>query len=329
VYKNVIRIVACAKQKRPRKATLLCAAITNSDVLMYLPRTAVFMRHVSYHTSTGKFRKTSYKTLMKLAALPLAEIERYVKRINTLFPPKSTTTATRKRVGFKFNAITDLEQIKHLVANPKSDKTADTVIESGVSVKRKTKTTADKAKKKKKLKAEKLVSAVETKSISVDDELVIRTLGKEKTVVDVEHGECALMRRGVVMLQTHIPPQVWKRVHTQLGLDVVARQYVTAIYQPVIASPLTLSGVDQTPDQILQNAQAYLSLHNRQIKDEHLKLEIIGNTCKTGSHSHQWFLCMPKCVVHHLGFKFGKWGFASETHARTAHEYSGDVVVVR
>ena len=327
VYKNVIRIVACAKQKRPRKATLLCAAITNSDVLLYLPKTTVFMRHVSYHTSTGKFRKTSYKTLMKLAALPLAEIERYVKRINTLFPPRTVAQATRKRVGFKFNAISDLEQIKHLVANPKADKTPDTVIESGVSVKR-TKAGSAKAKKKK-LKAAKLVSEVETKSISADDELTIRTLGKEKTVVDVEHGECALVRRGVVMLQTHIPPNVWKRVHTQLGLDIVARQYVTAIYQPVIASPLTLSGVDQNPDQILQNAQAYLSLHNRQIRDDAMKLEIIGNTCKTGSHSHQWFLCMPKCVIHHINFKFGKWGFASATQARTAQEYSGEVVVVR
>ena len=77
VYKSVIRIIVCAKQKRPRKAVLLCSAIQNSDILQFLPRTATFMRHVSYHTATGKFKKNSYKTLTKMAALPLAELEHF------------------------------------------------------------------------------------------------------------------------------------------------------------------------------------------------------------------------------------------------------------
>ena len=306
VYKNIVRIVACAKQKRPRKATLLCSAITNSDVLQYLPRTELFIKHASFHTSTGKFRKSSYKTLSKLAALPLAEIERYLTRINTLFPPKASTKApSRKRVTFKFNAIEDLAQIKHLAANPKTVEEA--VIESGVR----------KVKKPKKQKPGKLVSAVETKSISDDDELVIRTLGKEKSIVDVNHGECALVRRGVVMVQTHIPQQVWTRVHTLLGLDIVARQYVTALFQPVLASPLVVDGEELDQEKILHNAQAYLNLHNKQINDKKLRLEIIGNVKRTGSHSHQWYLCMPSCVVQDLGFKFGSWDFATQTQART------------
>lgn len=308
IYKNIVRIVACAKQKRPRKATLLCSAITNSDALQYLPRTAAFIKHASFHTSTGKFRKSSYKTLSKLAAIPLAEIERYLDRINTLFPPKAqktTASTSRKRVSFKFNAIEDLAQIKHLAANPKTVEEA--VIESGVR----------KVKSKKKKKGDKLVSAIETKSISDDDELVIRTLGKEKSVVDVNHGECSLVRRGVVMVQTHIPPQVWTKVHTQLGLDIVARQYVTAIYQPVLASPIVVDSEELSQDQILKNAQSYLNIHNKQIANKAMRLEIIGNVRRTGSHSHQWYLCMPTCVVQDLGFKFGTWDFATPTQART------------
>lgn len=315
IYKSIIRIVVCAKQKRPRKATLLCAAVTNSDALPYLPKTAAFLRHVAYHTSTGKFRRSSYKTLLKLAALPLAEIERYLKRINTLFPPKDTsTTSSRKRVNFTFKSIDDLSQIKHLVSDTKKAE-PDAVLVSGVR----------KVKKKKK-KSEKLVSDIETKAISEDDELVIRTLGKEKTDIDVEHGECALVRRGVVMLQTHIPPHVWKRVHTQLGLDVIARQYVTAVYQPVIAAPIHADNRDLTVEESKQRAQAHLSLHNRTIADESLRLEIIGNARRTGSHSHLWFLCMPKCVVNYFGFKFGSWDFATQTQARTATELGADAL---
>lgn len=314
IYKSLVRIVVCAKQKRPRKATLLCAAITNSDALVYLPRTATFLRHVAYHTSTGKFRRSSYKTLLQLVKLPLAEIEKYLRHINTLFPPKQDNTTSRKRVNYTFNSIDDLAQIKHLVSKPK-DAEPDSVLVSGVR----------KVKKPKK-KAEKLVSEIETKAISEDDELVIRTLGKEKTHVDVEHGECALVRRGVVMLQTHIPPQVWKRVHTQLGLDVIARQYVTAVYQPVIAAPIYADGKDLSADDTKARAQAHLSLHNRSIKDESLRLEIIGNARRTGSHSHLWFLCMPRCVVNYFGFKFGSWDFASATQARTAIELGADAL---
>lgn len=337
VYKSVIRIIVCAKQKRPRKAVLMCSAVQNSDILQYLPRTATFMRHVSYHTATGRFQKTSYKTLTKMAALPLAELERYVKQINTLFPPKTIKEPTKRHVGFVFNAISDLEQIKHLVGKEKKDDPADTVIIDGMSKKLKTAKALKKAKSKKKLSkvseatdavdAEIIEAGVESKAISRDDELVIKTLGKEKQDIDVEYGECALVKRGVVMLQTHIPPNIWKRVHTRYGLDIVAHQYVTAVFQPVLAAPLEIDGATQSPDKTLHAAQAYLAIYNRSLKDPDSKLEIVGRPRRAGSSSHLWYLCLPVCVTHYFGFKFGNWDFATPTHARTAVEVGADALV--
>lgn len=336
VYKSVIRIIACAKQHRPRKAVLMCSAIQNSDILKYLPRTALFMQHVSYHTSTGRFQKNSYRTLMKMATLPLAELERYVKQINTLFPPKAIKEPTRKRVGFVFNAISDLDQIKHLVCSDKKHEgssLADTVIVDGMSKRVHSK----KQKKKSKGKAstsestdsdDSIVAGTESKAISKDDELVIKTLGKEKHDVDVEYGECALVKRGVVMLQTHIPPNIWKRIHTQYGLDIVAHQYVTAVFQPVLAAPLEVDGTIQTTTQALQAAQAYLAIYNRSLKDQSAKLEIVGRPRRSGSATHIWYLCMPSCVTHYLGFKFGNWDFATPTHARAAVELGASAVDV-
>lgn len=336
VYKSVIRIIVCAKQKRPRKAVLMCSAIQNSDILQYLPRTAAFMRHVSYHTATGKFQKSSYKVLTKLAALPLAELERYVKQINVLFPPKSGREPTKRRVGFVFNAISDLEQVKHLIGKEKKDEPADTVIVDGMSKKVK----SHKSKKNKKSKKSSTVgntevdqddadvaAGIESKSISKDDELVLKTLGKEKQDIDIEYGECALVKRGVVMLQTHIPPNIWKRVHTKYGLDIVAHQYVTAVFQPVLAAPLEVGGILQTPEQTLHAAQAYLAIYNRSMKDMDARLEIVGRPRRSNSSSHLWFLCLPVCVTHFFGFKFGSWDFATPTSARTAVEV-GDAALV-
>lgn len=343
VYKSVIRIIVCAKQKRPRKAVLLCSAIQNSDILQFLPRTATFMRHVSYHTATGKFKKNSYKTLTKMAALPLAELERYVKQINALFPPKSSVEPTKRRIGFVFNAISDLEQIKHLIGKEKKDEagTEDTVIVNGMSKKLKAAKKILKKKEKAKKSKSKVdaalvddsdsgteaVAGIESKAISKDDELVIKTLGKEKQDIDVEYGECALVKRGVVMLQTHIPPNIWKRVHTRYGLDIVAHQYVTAVFQPVLAAPLEVDGALQTPEKTLHAAQAYLSIYNRSLKDPDSRLEIVGRPRRAGSSSHLWYLCLPVCVTHYFGFKFGNWDFATPTHARTAIEVGAEALV--
>lgn len=79
IYSNILNVIQCAKQKRARKAALLCSKLMNTSLLEYLPQVRWYANQISYHTSSGKFRKNSYRMLLKLAPKPLTELERQIK----------------------------------------------------------------------------------------------------------------------------------------------------------------------------------------------------------------------------------------------------------
>lgn len=335
-YRLVLDIVKCAKQKRPRKAALLCSKLVNSDVLELLPQTKIFTNIVGYHTCSGKFKKNSYKVLLRTVGKSLSELERHLKSSAFLF--EATTKATnalvkkKEKHAYSFNALDDLEHIKQLVIERKEEK-VETIVKSALKASKKQKLKIiQKSGSDKKKKAKPADSDVDSdydtieekktvsKSISKDDVLILKTLGKEKQEVDIEIGDCVLTKRGVVMLGTHIPALMWKKVSTRLGLQIVARQYITAVYAPMVVSPAELEGEALEPEAVINQANQLLALHNKRISDPDFKLSIIGDPWHTRTSSHWWFLCLPRCVVNHPNFRFGSWSFTKTPSVRTALE---------
>lgn len=330
----VLNIIQCAKLKQGRKAALLCAKLVNSDIMKYMPQTKLYTDMISYHVGTGKFRKNSYKTLLKLAPKPLRELEVVIKKTDFLATKQSAKMALAKpsktTLGYSFSTLEDLDKIKQLVA-AKPSESVESIVKA-VRAKTKSEPVTAKKTKTKTAKTEKIKvkdtddydtedtkSKATSRSITRDDELVFKTLHKEKSDIDIDLGECRMVKRGVIMLQTHIPPIVWKKVATTLGLQLVARQYVTAVYANVIVSPAEIDGDIQEPEAILNNANQMLALYNKTTKDPLRKLSIVGEPWKTASSTHWWYLCLPQCVVNHASFRFGSWSFAKNPTARVAH----------
>ena len=331
-YKLILRIIKCAKEKRVRKASMLCAKLNNINVLHYVPQTRVFADLVSYHTGSGKLRKNSYRILLRSAGKPLFELESHIKSSDFLIKAAPTTAKTiitgkkivqqpklKEKPKFSFNALEDLESIKKLVVE-KKEETVESIVASVVKAKKQAKAEADtmpvkKAKKVKEVEPETYTA----KSVTKDDSLVIKTLSKEKSDVDIEVGECKIIKRGVVMLGTLIPNIMWKKVCTQLGLQLVAKQYITAIYAPIIASPAELDGEALESMEILNHANQLVALYNKKQSDPCMKLSIIGNPFSIGNSSHWWYLCLPQCVTDHPSFRFGSWHFTKPPKAKTAH----------
>jgi hypothetical protein len=330
LYDLILSIVKCAKQKRARKAALLCSKLMNHSLLGYLPQTSLFANMVSYHTSAGKFRKNSYKLLMKFAIKPLNELEKHVRASRHLVleskpdyksskKPSSVVKLVKpqQKPTHTFSALEDLERIKQLVIEKKES------VESIVRQERK-KTQAPlvvkKQNKSKKSDEEQSEEAPQdiAKSISKDDAFVFKTLGKESNIIALDLGESRLLKRGVLMQKTHIPGIVWKTVFAQLGLQIVAKQYVTAVYAPILAVPAEESGEAYEPEAILNHANQFLASHNRKQKNDCMKLEVVGDPFKTRTSSHWLWLCMPKCVVEHVGFRMESWAFTNTPRIETA-----------
>lgn len=169
-----------------------------------------------------------------------------------------------------FSALEDLERIKQLVVE-----TPNLSVENVIKEARKTKAIASVKPVVKKSDEEKPCDIA--KSVDRDDALVCKTLSKEKETIPLSIGDFLLFRRGVVMNKTHIPNIVWKRVFTHLGLQIVAKQYVTAIYAPVLASPAEEDGEAYTPDVILNHARQYLGAYNKKQKTCACNLRLLAN----------------------------------------------------
>lgn len=325
-YKNVLKIIEYTKLRKPRKVALVCSQLVNSKVAPLLPHTSTFSDLVSYHVSSGKFRKNSYRIFLRVVPSALTEMERHIKRSMFLFDSevtvkaKNSLTIKRAAVPVKktptkpthtFNALEDLDRIKQLVV--------DRTEPEPVLVEKQKKPTVKHVLGAKKQKTQEDQEPDLSKSVTEDDALVFNALNRERKDVDVELGECKMLKRGVVMLGTHIPNIVWKKVFTNLGLQVIAKQYVTAMYAPVIAAPAEQDGEILEPEVVLNYANQLLALHNRKQTNDCKKLAVVGEPFKLNNASHWWYLALPLCVVNHASFRFGKWHFTKPPRARTAH----------
>lgn len=329
IYKNVLRVLECTKARRARKVALICSKLANSKALPLLPQSTLFTDLVSYHVSSGKFRKNSYRVFLRMAPATLSELERLIKRSKHLFPDnvqvagknilttKVTKKAAPRKPSYAFNALEDLERIKQLVTSDTKE-TVQAIVERHVAKK------SDPKPVKKAKTVDEEPEEDLAKSITDDDAAVFNTLNRERKDVDIDLGECKMMKRGVVMLGTHIPNIVWKKVFAQLGLQIVAKQYITAMFAPVIASPAEQDGDVLDPTVVLNHANQLVALHNRRQKNDCLKLSIVGDPFKLSNASHWWYLALPLCVVNHASFRFGKWSFTKAPRARTA--YAAEVV---
>lgn len=319
IYSSIINVIICAKQKKARRAALICSKLMNSSLITYLPQVSQYTHHISYHTSPGKFRKNSYKMLIKFAKKPLSELEQHIKASEHLMRPvkynKASALKSKRLVKphetpeHTFSALEDLERIRQMVVDTK-EKSVETIIKE--------------ARKEKKISTPKPKKAPEektsdlAKSVNQDDAFVFKALSKEKDTIALDIGECKLFKRGVVMNKTHIPNIVWKRVFAQLGLQIVAKQYVTAVYAPVLASPAEDNGEEFEPEMIVNYARQFLGAYNRKQKDVCMQLEIVGEPFKTRTSSHWFWLLLPKCVVDNVGFRMGSWSFTTTPRIETA-----------
>lgn len=320
IYSNILNVIMCAKQKKARRAALICSKLMNSSLIEYLPNVSQYTNHISYHTSSGKFRKNSYKMLIKFAKKPLHELEQHIKASEHLMRPvkydKASSLKSKKLVkphdkpAHTFSALEDLERIKQMVVETK-EKSVETIIKEA---RREKKIAPPKPKK---TDVEETTEDI-AKSVSQDDAFVFKTLSKEKDIISLEIGECKLFKRGVVMNKTHIPNIVWKRVFAQLGLQIVAKQYVTAVYAPILASPAEEGGEAFEPEMIVNHARQFLGSYNRKQKDVCMQLEIVGEAFKTRTSSHWFWLLMPKCVADNVGFRMGSWSFTNTPRVETA-----------
>lgn len=329
-YKHVLTILEYTKKKKPRKVSLLCSQLTNSEALPLLPKTEAFVRLVSYHVSSGKFRKNSYRVLLRMAPTTLAELERRVRDSQFLFPEQvkivgrnklQQATIKKPKPTLAFNALEDLERIKQLVLEKKEP--VREIVQEQINKSRKQKTSKT---------SKKLTGASDSldsmsglaKSVTEDDALVFNKLNRERKDIDLDIGECKMLKRGVVMLGTHIPNIVWKKVFAGLGLQIVAKQYITSMYAPVIAAPAEIDGDVLDPEVVLNHATQLVALHNKKQRTECDMLEIVGDPFKLSNATHWWYLALPKCVVNHASFRFGSWHFTKPPRTRTA--YAAEVI---
>ena len=325
-YKHVLTILEYTKKKKPRKVSLLCSQLTNSKALPLLPKTDAFVRLVSYHVSSGKFRKNSYRVLLRMAPTTLAELERRVRDSQFLFPEQVKVVGRNKlqqpikkhKPTLAFNALEDLERIKQLVLEKKEP--VREIVQEQLNKSRKPKATK---KRTEEGDAPDNMSGL-AKSVTEDDALVFNKLNRERKDIDLDIGECKMLKRGVVMLGTHIPNIVWKKVFAGLGLQIVAKQYITAMYAPVIAAPAEIDGDVLDPEVVLNHATQLVALHNKKQRTECDMLEIVGEPFKLSNATHWWYIALPKCVVNHASFRFGSWHFTKPPRARTA--YAAEVI---
>lgn len=323
IYKNILRVLEYTKARKARKVSLICAKLTNSKALPLLPQATLFTDLVSYHVSSGKFRKNSYRVFLRMAPTALNELERLIKRSKHLFSDDvrvsgknaltiKTSKKQARKPAYAFNALEDLERIKQLVTEDTKE-TVQSIVDKHVAKKSNPKPV------KKQTPTDGMDPEVDlAKSVTDDDAAVFNTLNRERKDVDIDIGECKMMKRGVVMLGTHIPNIVWKKVFAHLGLQIVAKQYITAMFAPVIASPAEQDGDALDPTVVLNNANQLVALHNRKQKNDCMKLAIVGDPFKLSNASHWWYLALPLCVVNHASFRFGKWSFTKAPRARTA-----------
>jgi hypothetical protein len=291
----------------------------------------MFADLASYHVSSGKFRKNSYRVLLKIAPTPLAELERRIRESDFLCAVKPETkvrsvlvhkkSAVSRKPTFSFNAMEDLDKIKQLLS-----KSADST-EAIVRKQRKQNTETNDSKSSTGNSKRKPTTVVDldgeedlAKSVTEDDALVFSTINRERKDVDLEIGECTLLKRSVVMLGTHIPATVWKRVFAHLGLQIVAKQYVMSMYCPVIAAPAEEDGEMLDAAVVLNNATQYISLYNRSQKDDIGKLALVGKPLQLNNATHWWYLTLPICVANHPSFRIKSWEFTKTPRTRTAFQ---------
>src|ERR1035437_2471806 len=335
-YRTIIRIIECTKARKVRKVSLLCSQLTNSKVLAYLPHTKMFADLASYHVSTGKFRKNSYRVLLKIAPTPLAELERRIRESDFLCSVKPTTAVVAKSVLVKskklgaisrkttlsFNALLDLDKIKQRLS--KSADSTETIIRKYQLKQAETSPAVDGEKKSGKRTNTSVIDLDQeedlAKSVTEDDALVFHTINRERKDVDLEIGECTLLKRSVVMLGTHIPGTVWKKVFAHLGLQIVAKQYIVAMYAPVIAAPAEEDGESLDSTVVLNNAAQYVALYNRKQKDDTTKLVLVGKPLQLNNATHWWYLTLPACVANHASFRIKSWEFTKPPRTRTAFQ---------
>jgi hypothetical protein len=334
-YRTIIRIIECTKARKVRKVSLLCSQLTNSKVLEYLPHTKMFADLASYHVSTGKFRKNSYRVLLKIAPTPLAELERRIRESDFLCSIKPTQSVVAKSVLIKskksgavsrkpllsFNALEDLDKIKQLLS--KSQESTENIIKKHQQ-KQKAESSIDGEKqfgKRTKTTVVDLDAEEDlAKSVTEDDALVFNTINRERKDVDLDIGECTLLKRSVVMLGTHIPGVVWKKVFAHLGLQIVAKQYIVAMYAPVIAAPAEEDGETLDSAVVLNHAAQYVALYNRKQKDDTTKLVLVGKPLQLNNATHWWYLTLPACVANHASFRIKSWEFTKPPRTRTAFQ---------
>lgn len=277
IYKRVLGLLFCAKQKRPRKASLICSKLVNSEEIQWLPRTRMFIELVTFHTENGKFKKASYKTLLRAAPMALHELELLIAESRFLIKKKKPTLSIVK-TEIEFNSTEDIASVKDFGKVVESD-------------------------------------APKLKSVSSDDKLVMRTLNSQERFVVIDHDEIAMVKRGVYFNGVKIPKEAWKKVFVSIGLQRIASQYVTAVFCPVLAVPAWDGSLAYSPNALLNTARQHIAMHNRTVKNPNEQLAVVGDMHKVEAHSHAWFLCLPKVLVNDPNFRFGTWTFTEMPRA--------------
>lgn len=313
-YKGVLHILKYAKTRKPRKITVLCSELTNSSTLQYVPRTRLFVDLASLHVSSGKLRKNTYRTLLKAAPNVLAELEHRINQTKHLVRevvdevPARGKNALQKpkpaKPKFSFNALEDLDRVRKLVVESKTV----TEVTYAPATETRPKRVLAVSRKKKGADADQEDIA---KSVTEEDALVCDKFNNEREHIQIGIGECKLFKRGVVLFGTHIPPIVWKRVFASMGLQMIAKQYLTAMYASVVAAPAEAGGELLEPEAVANHAVQLLALHNKKQKQDCDKLVLVGDPIRISNATHWWYLAMPVCVVNHPTFRFGKWSFAT------------------
>lgn len=293
IYRNIIEILKAAKSRRARRAALISSKIANSEVYSLLPRTRVFVNLVGYHTVSGKFKKASYRVLLKTAYITLGELEPLIRDSQSILARSRKAKAMKKVL--KFSTLEDLARVKQL-------EVAECDENEFIPRKKQVKTgTIDS-------------SRANSGSVDDDDASVFKTLEKQSAEIDLDSEDPQLLRRGIILQKTTIPEQSWQKMHVEYGLQVVARQYITAMYGTVLAVPDTDTEFTHTEESAEAEAKKWL---RRNAKRTGVEYDIAGRVFHVRNDSHWYFMLLPKHCTKSADFKMGTWDFAKRPTVST------------
>ncbi len=274
-YKLVFSILKHSKLKNIRRVMVKLTRLCHNSEALSVKDVRVFTEFVKYYTQSGKFRKNSYKNILKQGKLALHKLAPMVD-----IEHNNTKQTRADRTIGKLDAVIEAP------FSPKPEKV------EGKRVRR--------------------TRIVDTE-LKDDDEMFLKSVYKsdKETLNSGEHG---IIRRAIIFMNTMIPQQILRPIQIEYGIQRIS-SYLMASHAQVLGVPLFSDDAEPlSRDECAQQAKDILRMRNKiNSKRGLVKLGMFGHPVTTSDHL--FWLLLPETVLNDANVRITRWDFSQRPKA--------------